>query len=100
MNDPRRRQIETEGEARLAGRAAADLAGRFEEARSSGAMDGAVYPAPAEERGVGGIDDGVDREGGDIRLDDLDPVGHRHFSVSIMSSGKITAALEFDVQRP
>lgn len=35
-------------------------------------MDGAVDAAAAEEGGVGGVDDGVDLEGGDIGLEDLD----------------------------
>ncbi len=33
-------------------------------------MDGAVDPAAAEQRAVGGIDDGVDGEPRDVALDD------------------------------
>ena len=42
-------------------------------------MDRAVDAAAAEQRAVGGIDDGVDIEPGDVADDDLDaiPDGHR-----------------------
>ena len=46
------------------------------EARASGAMNGAVDAAAAEQRLVGGIDDGVDIKPGDVAFDDLDAVRH------------------------
>jgi hypothetical protein len=34
-------------------------------------MDRAIDPATAEERGVGGVDDGVDVECGDVGLEEI-----------------------------
>jgi hypothetical protein len=39
-------------------------------------MDGAIHATTAEQRVVGGIDDGVNVEGGDVGVDDLDTVRH------------------------
>ena len=36
-------------------------------------MDGAVHPAAAEQRAVGGVDDRVDVERGDVGDDDVEP---------------------------
>lgn len=42
-------------------------------------MNGAVNAAAAEQRLVGGIDNGIDLESGDVAFDDLDGVFHsRH----------------------
>ena len=43
---------------------------------ASGAMNGAVDAAAAEQRLVSGIDDGVDLKPGDVAFDDLDAAGH------------------------
>ena len=45
----------------LARVAAAERAALREQLGARGAMDGAIHAAPAEQRGVGGVDDGVDR---------------------------------------
>ncbi|CAN5470202.1 hypothetical protein BH11PSE4_BH11PSE4_14190 [soil metagenome] len=36
-------------------------------------MDGSVDPAAAEQRRIGGVDDGVDAQGGDIGDDNIKP---------------------------
>ena len=60
----------------LAGIAAGkDFAGSAK-LRTSRAMNGAVDTAAAEQRLVGGIDDGVDLKLGDVAFDDLDVVEH------------------------
>src|SRR3954465_13905534 len=76
MNDPLRGQVEPGGEPCLAGRAAADLAGGFQEAGASGAVDRAVGPTAPEERAIRSVDDRIDRQRGDIGLDDVDAIGH------------------------
>lgn len=58
----------------LAGWAAAELAAFSDEVLSSGAVDGAVYSASSEERCVGGIDDGIDLELGDVPSGKTDTV--------------------------
>ena len=42
----------------------------IESAWSGSAMDGAVHTAATEQRGVGGIDNGIDRQLGDVAFDD------------------------------
>ena|SRR6266849_3062918 len=66
------RQPIAAGDARLAGRTAADLAAFLQQLGPGGAVDRAIDAAAAEESGVGGVDDGVDIELGDIGFDDLD----------------------------
>ena len=39
--------------------------------RSGRAVDRAVYPAPAQQRSIGGVDNGVHRKGRDISTYDL-----------------------------
>jgi hypothetical protein len=39
-------------------------------------VDGAVDPAAAEQALIGGVDDGVDVELGNVALDDVDALGH------------------------
>jgi hypothetical protein len=39
-------------------------------------MDGAIDTAAAKQRGVRGVDNGIDAKGGDIGLDDGDPIVH------------------------
>ena len=57
------------GDARLAGRTAAELAAFGEQLRPGGAMDRAIDPAAAEERRIRRVDDRVERERGDVGLD-------------------------------
>ena len=51
---------------RVAGLAAVEMAAGFEKLRAGGAVDGSVYASAAEQRGVGGVDDGIDGELGDV----------------------------------
>src|SRR5262249_30951642 len=56
-----------------AGVAAAERATFGEQVRPGGAMDGAIDAAAAEQRSVGGVDDGPHIERGDVRDADLEP---------------------------
>src|SRR6185369_9400433 len=87
-------KVKTGGDARLAGRAAhagtdfGDRAARFEELRAGGAVDRAVHPAAAEHPLVGGVDDRVHRQLGDVRAEDLDARVRLHpISVTARKSG-------------
>ena len=70
-----RRQPVTLGDLRIAGRATPKLAAFGQKLGPGRAMDRAIDAAPAEQRGVGGVDDGVNAQGGDVRDDDLDARG-------------------------
>ena len=59
MNDMPRRQPVAWGDPDVASFAAAKRAAFGEQPRSGGAMDRAIDAAPAEQRSVGGVDDGV-----------------------------------------
>ncbi len=59
----------TAGQLRVTGVAAAECSALGQEIGPRGAVDGAVDSASAEQRPVGGIDDGVDLELGDVRRD-------------------------------
>jgi hypothetical protein len=78
MNHVRRRQPESRRDARFAGRAAdtrRDLrnrAARGQELGPGRAVDRAVDAAPAEQRLVRGVDDRIERERRDVRLNDFD----------------------------
>src|SRR5262245_27171884 len=61
----------------LARLAAAEDGASFHELGAGRAVNGAVDAAPAEQCSVGGVDDGVDVERGDVALDDGDAVKHR-----------------------
>src|SRR5207253_1727307 len=67
-----RRQPVSARDARLACRTAANLAALFEQLRPGSAMNRAVDTAAAEERGVRGVDNGVDRELGDVSVEDFE----------------------------
>jgi hypothetical protein len=41
-------------------------------------MDRAIDAAPAEQRGIGGVDDGIDIQPGDVACDDLHALGYGH----------------------
>jgi hypothetical protein len=54
------------GDLRLSGRAAAERAAFGQQIGTGGAVNGAVDTAAAEQRFIGGVDDGVDVELGDV----------------------------------
>ena len=70
------RQIEAGRDLGLAGGAAAERGTRVGQFGPGGAMDGAADPAARRQRLVGGVDDGVDIERGDIAFDGVDPGRH------------------------
>src|SRR5262245_16100470 len=76
MDDVTRLQAKARRDLGLARRAAAEQPAGGLQLGARGPMDGAVNPAAAHERAVGGIDDGIDVERGDISLDDVDTLGH------------------------
>lgn len=76
VDDPFRGQIITLGDFRLAGFAAVERAALFQQLRPGGAMDGAVHAAAAQERSVGGVDDGIDVLLGDVALEDCETRVH------------------------
>jgi hypothetical protein len=59
MNDMPGRQTITLGDLGVAGRATAKRAAFGEQLRSRGAMDSAIDAAAAQQRAIGGVDDGV-----------------------------------------
>jgi hypothetical protein len=73
MNDMPGRKPVTFGDFGIAGGAAAEAAAFGQKLRSGGAMDGAIDAAAAEQRFIGGVDDGVNAQGGDVGGDDLEP---------------------------
>ena len=74
VDDVARRQAIAAGDLRLAGTAAVKTAALIEQTGPGGHVDGAVYPAAAEQRAVGGVDDGVDIRFRDVALNDLETV--------------------------
>ena len=56
-----------------AGRAAAEGLARRKQFRPGGAMDGTVYTAATQQRRVGGVDDGIDGERGDVGDNNFQP---------------------------
>ena len=80
-----RRQTEARRDLGLSRLAAAELGARRAELRSGGAVDGAVDAAAAEQALIGGVDDGVDVERGDVALDDVDALGHRSLHARSMA---------------
>ena len=66
VDDVFRRQVVAARDLRRAGGAAAERSAFRQQLPSGGAVDRAIDPAAAEQRGVGGVDDGVDRERGDV----------------------------------
>ena len=61
------------GDLGVAGRAAMQHAALGEQFRAGGAMDRAIDAAPAKERRVGRVDDGVNAQCGDVGNDDFKP---------------------------
>jgi hypothetical protein len=64
-------QLMAVGDLGAAGGAAAERATFLQQSRPGGAMDGAVHAAAAEQRAVGGVDDRVNVERGDVGDFDL-----------------------------
>src|SRR5215831_5812542 len=60
----------------LASLAATEAATLLQELRPRRAMDGAVHAASAQQRGIGRVDDGMHREGGDVGVDGVESGGH------------------------
>lgn len=64
-------------ESGLAGGTAAQGPAFLKKLRPCGPMDGAVDTAATRKLLVGGIDDGIDRKGGDVCFENLHTLGHR-----------------------
>jgi hypothetical protein len=71
---PRRQPI-TPGDFGVAGFAAVEGAAFVEQFRPGRTMDRAVHAAAAEQRRIGGVDNGINAQGGDIGDDDFEPCG-------------------------
>jgi hypothetical protein len=71
-----RRQAEARRDLRLTGVAAAELGASLGKLRSRSAVDGAADAPARRQHSVGGIDDGVDVEPGDVAFDDLYALAH------------------------
>ncbi len=63
------------GDFRLAGFGAAEASAFGQQLRSGSAMNGAVDATAAQEAAVGGIDDGIHIQGGDVGNNDFQPRG-------------------------
>ena len=63
-------QVIATGDAGLAGGAAVQRFALGHEARPGDPVDGTVYPGAAQQGGVGGVDDGISVELGDVTLYD------------------------------
>lgn len=64
------------GELCLAGFAAAEQATLVEKFWTGSAMNRSVNPSTAQQGTVGGVDDGIDGQGGDVGFENLYSVGH------------------------
>jgi hypothetical protein len=73
MNHMPRRQPITSGDLGVAGAAAVERPAFRQQLRSGRAMNGAIHPATAKQRAVGGVDNGIDAQAGDVGDDDLQP---------------------------
>src|SRR5262245_61077408 len=76
MDDVPGLQTIAAGNLGLARGAASERAALREQLRPRRTMDRPVDSATAEQRRIGGVDDGVDVEGGDVGFKDLDTVRH------------------------
>jgi hypothetical protein len=74
-----RRQPIALGDLRLADAATTEQAARIEQLRARSAMDRPIHATAAEQRSIGGVDDGVHGEGGDIGLSGMDGHGRTWF---------------------
>jgi hypothetical protein len=66
MNDPSCWKPVAPGDAGLSRRTASDSAAFFQKLSARSAVDGAIYTTAAQEGVVGGVDDGVNLERGNI----------------------------------
>ena len=73
MDHMPRRQPITPGDFGVAGFAAMERAALRQQLRSGRTVDRAVNPTAAKQRGVGGVDNGIDVQAGDVGDDDLQP---------------------------
>ena len=73
VDDMTGRQIIAGREPRFAGGTAAEPATFFKQAWTGGAMDRAINPAAAKQRGIGGVHDRIDCKRGDVGNGDLEP---------------------------
>ena len=71
-----RGKSEARGDLRLSRLATAKASASLGELMTCGTVDGAADATAWGKRGVGGIDDGIDVEPGDVAFDDLDTVRH------------------------
>ena len=71
-----RRQAEAGGDLYPSRLATAKLSASLGELMTCSTVDGAADATAWGKRGVGGIDDGIDVEPGDVAFDDLDTVRH------------------------
>ena len=69
MNDEFRRQLVATRDFRFTGAATIERAAFFQQLRAGGAVYCAVNTAATEERGVGGVDDGIDLQRDDVGFD-------------------------------
>ena len=74
VDDIAGRQAVAPGDFRLAGRAAVQRAALFQQIGTGRAMDGTIDAAAAQQRFIGGVDDGVQSQRGDVDLTDFDTV--------------------------
>jgi hypothetical protein len=70
------RQAEARGDLRLSRLATAKFDTSRSELRTCGTVDGAADATARGQHGVGGIDDGIDVEPGDVAFDNLNAVRH------------------------
>ena len=75
VNDMPRRQPISPGNLGIAGLAAMEGAAFGEQLGPRRAMDRAIDAAPAEQGRIGGVDDGVNAQGGDVGDDDFEARG-------------------------
>src|SRR5574337_868389 len=80
VDDPAGSQVEARSDAGFAGRTAAQACAVRPQAWARGAVYGAIHAAAAQKAGVGGIDDGIDGETGDVSLPEGNAVGRVHGS--------------------
>ena len=73
MDHMRRRQPITPGDFGVASAAAMERAAFRQQLRPGRAVDRAIDPAAAKQRGVGGVDNGIDAQASDVGDDDLQP---------------------------